>query len=146
MKIQNLLLVACMLSLGLAAPSWAGSVTVTLNANGTTTVNPLNGVGTVGSDIIIVNNTGAPRTVTVTQSDGTKIMDAVIIPNGGSSSAKVTKAGTVTGCVDARGDCEILEFVGSIPTVSEWSLIIMTVLAFTVGTVLFSRRRRAAAA
>lgn len=33
-----------------------------------------------------------------------------------------------------------------VPTVSEWSLIIMTVLAFTVGTVLFGRRRRAAAA
>ena len=33
-----------------------------------------------------------------------------------------------------------------IPTVSEWSLIIMTVLAFTAGTILFSRRRRAVAA
>jgi len=29
--------------------------------------------------------------------------------------------------------------------VSEWSLIIMTVLAFTAGTILFNRRRRAAA-
>lgn len=33
-----------------------------------------------------------------------------------------------------------------IPTVSEWSLVIMTVLAFTAGTILFGRRRRAAAA
>lgn len=33
-----------------------------------------------------------------------------------------------------------------VPTVSEWSLIIMTVLAFTAGTILFSRRRRAATA
>lgn len=32
-----------------------------------------------------------------------------------------------------------------IPTVSEWSLIIMTVLAMTAGTILISRRRRAAA-
>lgn len=31
------------------------------------------------------------------------------------------------------------------PTVSEWSLIIMTVLAFTTGTILFGRRRRGAA-
>lgn len=34
----------------------------------------------------------------------------------------------------------------TVPTVSEWSLIIMTVLAFTAGTILFSRRRRAATA
>ena len=64
-------------------------------------------------------------------------------------------------CVNdvASGDCEIpLEFhagqdcldvacilIPPVPTVSEWSLIIMTVLAFTAGTILFGRRRRAAA-
>lgn len=36
--------------------------------------------------------------------------------------------------------------MSTIPTVSEWSLIIMTVLAFTTGSILFGRRRRGAAA
>ena len=31
-----------------------------------------------------------------------------------------------------------------VPTISDWSLIIMTLLAFTAGTILFGRRRRAA--
>ncbi len=38
-------------------------------------------------------------------------------------------------CVD--GEC-----VNIIPTVSEWGLIIMTLLALTAGTIVFARRRR----
>lgn len=45
-------------------------------------------------------------------------------------------------CNDTGPPCE----VPPVPTVSEWSLIIMTVLAFIAGTILFSRRRRAVAA
>ena len=36
--------------------------------------------------------------------------------------------------------------MGDVPSISEWGLIIVTVLAFTAGTILFGRRRRAAAA
>ncbi len=42
-----------------------------------------------------------------------------------------------------RGTVTVIE---PVPTVSGWSLIVMTVLAFTAGTILFGRRRRAAAA
>ena len=42
-------------------------------------------------------------------------------------------------CVD--GVC-----VSPIPTVSEWGLIIMTLLALTAGTIVFARRRRPAVA
>ena len=38
------------------------------------------------------------------------------------------------------------EEAGPIPTVSEWGLIVMTLLLLTVGTVVFGRRRRPAAA
>ncbi|MCK4343101.1 MAG: IPTL-CTERM sorting domain-containing protein [Phycisphaerae bacterium] len=34
----------------------------------------------------------------------------------------------------------------SIPTVSEWGLIVMTLLLLTAGTVVFGRQRRPAAA
>ncbi len=42
-------------------------------------------------------------------------------------------------CVD--GEC-----VNIIPTVSEWALIVMTLLALTAGTIVFARRRRPAVA
>ena len=42
-------------------------------------------------------------------------------------------------CVD--GEC-----VNIIPTVSEWGLIVMVLLALTAGTIVFARRRRPAVA
>ena len=43
-------------------------------------------------------------------------------------------------CESCEKDCGPCE--APIPTVSEWGLIIMTLLALTAGTIVFARRRR----
>lgn len=47
---------------------------------------------------------------------------------------------------NAPSEPPLENFPGGIPTVSEWGLIVMTVLVLTAGTVAFGRRRRPAAA
>ncbi len=47
-------------------------------------------------------------------------------------------------CESCEMDCGPCE--PAIPTVSEWGLIVMTLLALTAGTIVFGRRRRAAMA
>ena len=43
-------------------------------------------------------------------------------------------------CESCEMDCGPCE--PAIPTVSEWGLIVMTLLALTAGTIVFARRRR----
>jgi hypothetical protein len=125
-----------------------GDVTVTYNLNGTVTVDPAHGLGAVGNDVIIVNNTGAAITVTVTQGvdgDAEIIIDAVPVPaSGGSTSATVTVAGTVTVCEGSGRACEELSF-NPIPTVSEWGMVVMMLLVLGAGTLVLMRRRASAA-
>lgn len=47
-------------------------------------------------------------------------------------------------CESCEMDCGPCE--PAIPTVSEWGLIVMTLLALTAGTIVFARRRRPAVA
>lgn len=56
---------------------------------------------------------------------------------------KKNLAASVTGWMFEGDVCECTE---PIPTVSEWGLIILTLLGLTAGTIVFGRRRRAAAA
>ena len=42
-------------------------------------------------------------------------------------------------CASCPEDCEPCP---AVPTVSEWGLIVMTLLLLTAGTIVFSRRRR----
>ena len=51
--------------------------------------------------------------------------------------------------LDCEGgtSCQFFYCTGeAIPTVSEWGLIVLTLLGMTAGTVMFGRRRRPAAA
>ena len=142
-----------LLSLGFSAPAWGADVTVTVTLNLTPPpahVHTFAGEPSTGDTIHVHNETGDFINVTVIDGDGlTVLLDDVRVADLHSVSAQVLIPGVGTLCTrpaDGLEDTDELctEFTIEetiIPTVSEWALIIMTLLAFGVATILYGRRR-----
>lgn len=111
------------------------------------------GTACVGGTVAVQNNTDGTIHVTLTDPNGTILIDEDVAAGASSSQATFKQAGAAELCVTKAGrvgeQC-VPDDVGAecpiVPTVSEWGLIVVTLSAMTLGTIMLARRRKPAAA